>query len=66
MQEFFLNGESRPLVPQTLADLLVSTGLAERRVAVEINGEIVRKSMHATRQIQAGDRIEIVAAIGGG
>ena len=37
-----LNGESRSLpAPQTLQQLLESEGLAERRVAIEVNGEIV-------------------------
>ena len=41
-------------------------GLAEKRVAVEVNLEIVPRSRHATRVLGEGDRVEIVHAIGGG
>ncbi|MBS0215990.1 MAG: sulfur carrier protein ThiS [Proteobacteria bacterium] len=62
-----LNGEARACAPgTTIATLLQSEGLAERRVAVEINGEIVPRSRHATTSLQDGDRVEIVHALGGG
>ena len=44
----------------------LSTGLAGKRVAVEVNLEIVPRSQHATRVLREGDRVEIVHAIGGG
>ena len=62
-----LNGEPLALTaPCTLAELLVAQGLAERRVAVEVNGEIVPRGRHATHVLQAGDTVEIVHALGGG
>ncbi|MBS0217644.1 MAG: sulfur carrier protein ThiS [Proteobacteria bacterium] len=62
-----LNGEARACAPgTTIATLLQLEGLAERRVAVEINGEIVPRSRHATTSLQDGDRVEIVHALGGG
>lgn len=62
-----LNGESRDLAAgTTLADLLRSVDLGQRRFAVEINEELVPRSEHADRVLQAGDRVEIVQAIGGG
>ncbi|MBW8823901.1 MAG: sulfur carrier protein ThiS [Xanthomonadales bacterium] len=62
-----LNGEARDCAPDTtIATLLQSEGLAERRVAVEINGEIVPRSRHATTALNDGDRVEIVHALGGG
>ena len=36
------------------------------RYAVEIDGELVPRSQHAARRLQAGERVEIVQAIGGG
>ncbi len=64
---FRLNGESREeAAPLTVADLLVRAGLAERRVAVELNGAVVPRSLHAATAIAAGDRVEIVHALGGG
>jgi sulfur carrier protein len=62
-----INGESADLSqPMTVAALLEARGLAGKRVAVEKNGEIVPKSQHAAVQVSAGDRIEIVIAVGGG
>ena len=56
-----LNGQ-----PHVLLALLEQQGLAERRVAVEVNGEIVPRGQHAHAQLKAGDRVEIVHALGGG
>lgn len=62
-----LNGEPLRLADAgTVQALLEAQGLAERRVAVEVNGEIVPRSRHATHVLQPGDRIEIVHALGGG
>jgi sulfur carrier protein len=63
-----LNGEPLAL-PQdrlTIAGLLTLQGLAERRVAVEVNGEIVPRSRHAEHALHDGDRVEVVHALGGG
>ena len=62
-----LNGEPRSLPnPIALDQLLADEGLAGRRVAVEINGEIVPRSRHAEHLLAEGDVIEIVHALGGG
>jgi sulfur carrier protein len=62
-----LNGDTRD-IPEatTLAALLDREGLAQRRVAVEVNGEIVPRGRHATHALQPGDTVEIVHALGGG
>lgn len=65
--DIVLNGEPRSLdAPLTVLRLLESEGLGERRVAVEVNGEIVPRSRHGSHGLQAGDRVEIVHALGGG
>ncbi|HVR81878.1 MAG TPA: sulfur carrier protein ThiS [Luteimonas sp.] len=62
-----LNGEPTPLPDaHNLAQLLLHAGLAERRVAIEVNGAIVPRSAHATHVLHEGDRVEIVHALGGG
>ena len=67
MINIIMNGQSRTCAPgRTLHDLLAEAGYAQRRVAVEVNREIVPKSLHAQREIRDGDRIEIVHALGGG
>ena len=50
----------------TLAALLVALGLAGRRVAFEVNGEIVPRSARDGHPLREGDRVEVVTAIGGG
>ena len=67
MISLFINGVAETL-PRTLtiAEVLAARGLAGKRVAVEKNGEIVPKSQHASVAVEAGDRIEIVVAVGGG
>ena len=65
--DLIINGEPRQLpAPLSVATLLEQRGLAGKRVAVERNGEIVPKSRHADTLLAAGDRIEIVVAVGGG
>lgn len=62
-----LNGEPFELAPQqSVADLLERLDLAGRRVAVELNLEIVPRSLHASTELKAGDQVEVVHAIGGG
>lgn len=62
-----LNGEQRELEAGTsLARLLELSGFSERRVAVEVNREIVPRSRHAACVLHEGDLVEIVHAIGGG
>lgn len=65
--DIVLNGEPRSLDPAlTVLQLLQREGLADRRVAVEVNGDIVPRSRHAEHALAPGDRIEIVHALGGG
>lgn len=62
-----LNGSPRAVPPAcTVAGLLGEAGYGARRVAVEVNGEIVPRSAHAGRRLAEGDRVEIVQALGGG
>lgn len=62
-----LNGEARTLPSgTTLHDLLQREQLLERRVAVEVNNEIVTRSLHGTHVLADGDVVEIVHALGGG
>ena len=66
--DIVLNGQPRSLrlADPTISALLQAEGLAERRVAVEVNGRIVPRGRHDTHPLQAGDRVEIVHALGGG
>lgn len=62
-----LNGEALELPEgQSVADLLARLELTGRRVAVELNLDIVPRSQHASTPLREGDRVEVVHAIGGG
>lgn len=62
-----LNGAPRDVPDKLSASaLLLSLGLADKRLALEINQEIVPRSTFDARMINPGDTVEIVHAIGGG
>lgn len=62
-----VNGEPRELAAGcTVADLIEQMGLSGKRLAVEIDQDIIPRSQHASTQLAAGNRIEVVHAIGGG
>ncbi|HET7651343.1 MAG TPA: sulfur carrier protein ThiS [Gammaproteobacteria bacterium] len=50
----------------TAADLIRQLDLGGKRIAVEVNGEIVPRSQHTEFRFSPDDKIEIVHAIGGG
>jgi len=62
-----VNGAARALAPsQSVADLVRELALEGKRIAVELNGEIVPRSRYAQTLLDPGDRVEIVGAVGGG
>lgn len=65
--EIVLNGERRE-APEgcTLLGLLESLGVDPARVAVELNGSIVKRAAWAETALAAGARVEVVHFVGGG
>ena len=62
-----VNGTPRQYpAPITVTALLKEIGMVEKRVAVEINLEIVPRSQHGAYLLQDRDTVEVVQAIGGG
>ena len=62
-----INGEIRDVPAELdLAALLDRLSLSSRRVAVELNREVVRRSDWASRKLAEADKIEIVHFVGGG
>jgi sulfur carrier protein len=62
-----LNGEPFELPDgETVAALLTRLDLVGRRVAVELNLDIVPRSQHESTALREGDQVEVVHAIGGG
>jgi len=65
--EIQINGESTEVPDGCRVDqLLTRLELSGRRLAIELNGEIVPRAEHDKRELSPGDRLEIVHAIGGG
>lgn len=65
--EITVNGEKQT-VPEgyTASQLVESLQLTGRRIAMEVNREIVPRSTYDNHTFNAGDSIEIVHAVGGG
>ncbi len=65
--EILLNGRCETVDDRiTVGQLLVKILPPGRRVAVEVNQEIVPRTRHDAHELNPGDRVEIVQAIGGG
>jgi thiazole synthase len=62
-----VNGEKRAIEgEENLENLLTVLGIDPRKVAVELNLEIVPRSKYPTTPVNDGDRLEVVHFIGGG
>ena len=61
-----VNGEIKNITEMSLLQFLESLGIDPRRVAVELNMDIVSKSTYETTILKDGDRMEIVQFVGGG
>jgi thiazole synthase len=62
-----INGQPRSLdTPLTIADLLGQLGYDRRRVAVEVNREVVPTLRHSEHVLSPDDQVEIVTLVGGG
>jgi sulfur carrier protein len=68
MIDITINGEKRTIPDHsTVRSLLEGLGLADREgTAVAVNMEVIPRNAHAATPLQAGDRIEVVQAVGGG
>ena len=63
--EIILNGKQIIVSKNSILETVLE-GFNIARIAVEINGEIVKKSTYSTRSLKEGDRIEVVTFVGGG
>lgn len=62
-----LNGQAQEVADQiTIASLLDNLELSGKRLAVEVNEDLVTRGQFISHQLNEGDRVEIVQAIGGG
>lgn len=62
-----VNGDAMELPDgATVSALIESLALTGKRLAVEVNEDIVPRSRHPEFTLSPGDRVEVVHAIGGG
>jgi thiamine biosynthesis protein ThiS len=67
MSEVIANGKNLAAqLPCSIEEFLVAQKLPPRSVVVEHNGEAVAPSEFSQRQLQPGDRLEIVKIVAGG
>ncbi|TAN66976.1 MAG: sulfur carrier protein ThiS [Methylobacter sp.] len=63
----YVNGEARDCAENSkVADVVADLGLTGKKIAIELNKEILPFQQYDTQALHAGDRLEIVHAIGGG
>lgn len=62
-----LNGSATTVdADSSVASVIAEILSAGKRVAVEMNGEIVPKSRHGETRLRDGDKLEVITAVGGG
>lgn len=61
-----INGEELNVAGKSAADYLTESGYDIKRVAVELNGDILPKSQYSDTILKDGDCVEIVSFVGGG
>jgi len=67
MTAIILNGENKQIDYNTnITQLLQSLDLVNKRVAVEVNQQLISRSNFASHTLNELDKVEIVQAIGGG
>jgi sulfur carrier protein len=61
-----INGEAASIEALSVQDYLLLLGIDPRRVAVELNLDILPKAAYPDTALKEGDRLEIVHFVGGG
>ena len=65
--QIIVNGEQRDVLDRlTAAQLVADMDITGKRIAMEVNLEIVPRSSYAEHIFKNGDKVEIVHAVGGG
>ncbi|MCR4903146.1 MAG: sulfur carrier protein ThiS [Butyrivibrio sp.] len=61
-----VNGKEENAAGMTVADYIDSKGYDKRRIAVEINMDILPKDDYDFHVLKDGDTVEVVSFVGGG
>lgn len=62
----FINGERTAVAATTLEQLVIELGFQGKRIAIEMDGQLITKSKHANTMLADDTKIEIIHAVGGG
>mgnify|MGYP000350115014 CR=1 FL=1 len=67
MIDITVNGDAMSLAEDsTITDLIQKMELMGKRIAIELNMDVIPRSEHAQTRLSTGDAVEVVRAIGGG
>ena len=61
-----VNGTELDIAGKTVSEYLATTNYDPKRIAVELDGDIVFKSQYDVTVLKDGDSLEIVSFVGGG
>lgn len=62
-----INSQERSLPAEmNLTQLIELLKLEPRYLAIELNGRVISRKLHATTRLAAGDVLEVVTLVGGG
>ena len=61
-----INGEQLDIAGKNILEYLLSAGYDTKRVAVELNGDILFKTDYNKTILNDGDSLEVVSFVGGG
>ena len=61
-----VNGQDTEAQEKTIAEYRKTANYDQKRIAVELNGEIVPKAQYANTLLKNGDCLEVVSFVGGG
>ena len=61
-----VNGTELDIAGKTLTEYLATTNYDMKRIATELNSDIVPKAQYSETVLQDGDSLEVVSFVGGG
>lgn len=61
-----INGKENNAAGKTILEVVEESGYQLTQIAVELNENIVPKAQYSSTRLQDGDKVEIVAFVGGG
>ncbi len=64
--ELQINGERKTVASLNVAQLVSELSLGDKKIAVELNKEIVTRNNYSNTILKSGDILEIISFVGGG